>query len=87
MTTDTYFVTPEAAIGVVASEMALRGYGCAVVIERGKVPGIFTATDALRLLGRLTLGPREATADLDDDERSSPGSSRADSPGGDVPQR
>lgn len=76
MTTDTYFVTPEAPIGVVASEMALRGYGCAVVIERGKVAGIFTATDALRLLGRLTPGARVAV-DVAGDARPSRGSASA----------
>ena len=33
--------------------MAANRYGCAVVIERGRVIGIFTATDALRALGVL----------------------------------
>ena len=50
MTTDTYAVTPDAPISAVAKSMARHRYGCAVVIERGKVAGIFTATDALRLV-------------------------------------
>lgn len=69
MSTDTYAVAPEAAIGAVAKSMALHHYGCAVVIERGKVAGIFTVTDALRLIAALAPGlgssrtpARDATA-------------------------
>jgi acetoin utilization protein AcuB len=53
MSADTYAVAPDAAIGAVAKNMALHRYGCAVVIERGKVAGIFTATDALALISAL----------------------------------
>ena len=53
MTTDTYAVGPDAPISTVAKHMARHRYGCVVVIERGKVAGIFTATDALRLVGDL----------------------------------
>ena len=53
MTTDTYAVAPETPIGAVAKNMARHRYGCAVVLERGKVAGIFTVTDALRLVSTL----------------------------------
>ncbi|MDB5212478.1 MAG: hypothetical protein JWO86_405, partial [Myxococcaceae bacterium] len=50
MSTDAYAVSPEARLEDVAASMAANRYGCAVVIERGRVIGIFTATDALRVL-------------------------------------
>lgn len=54
MTPDPYTVRPDDSIGVVATEMAQRKYGCAIVQdERDKVIGIFTATDALKLLGEI----------------------------------
>jgi acetoin utilization protein AcuB len=53
MTTDTYSVGPDAPIGKVAKHMARYRYGCVVVLERGKVAGIFTATDALGLVSEL----------------------------------
>ena len=37
----------------VAKHMARKRYGCAVVIERGRVAGIFTATDALRFIAAM----------------------------------
>jgi len=53
MTTDTYAVGPDEPIDKVARHMARYRYGCAVVLERGKVAGIFTVTDALRLVSAL----------------------------------
>jgi acetoin utilization protein AcuB len=50
MTTDAYAVPPDAPLSEVARQMATERYGCAVVIERGRVIGIFTTTDALRVL-------------------------------------
>lgn len=50
MSSDAYAVTPDASVQEVAAEMAAHKYGCAVVMERGRVAGIFTATDALRVL-------------------------------------
>jgi acetoin utilization protein AcuB len=50
MTTDAYAVPPDAPLREVARQMATEHYGCAVVIERGRVIGIFTTTDALRVL-------------------------------------
>jgi acetoin utilization protein AcuB len=51
MTPDTYAVSPGTPIEVVARVMAERRIGSAVVIERDRVVGIFTSTDALRVLG------------------------------------
>ncbi len=53
MTTDTYSVSPETPIATVAKQMSRKRYGCAVVMERGRVAGIFTATDALRIVAAV----------------------------------
>jgi acetoin utilization protein AcuB len=53
MTSDTYAVPASAPIAEVARHMARHRYGCAVVLERGKVAGIFTVTDAMRLVAKL----------------------------------
>lgn len=50
MSHDAYAVQPDAPLDVVTAHMAAHRYGCAVVIERGRVIGIFTASDALRVL-------------------------------------
>jgi CBS domain-containing protein len=62
MTTDTYAVAPDAAIGTVTQHMARHRYGCAVILERGKVAGVFTATDALRLVSALAPPARPTRA-------------------------
>ena len=52
MSSDPYTVKPEAPLDVVVLEMAEHKYGCAIVQqENGKVVGIFTAVDGLRVLG------------------------------------
>jgi acetoin utilization protein AcuB len=43
-------VSPSAPLLGVAEEMANKKYGAAVVVEQGKVIGIFTTVDALRVL-------------------------------------
>jgi len=53
MSPDVYSVTPSAKIHDVVSEMAKHKYGCAIVVENSKVVGMFTTTDALRLLTTL----------------------------------
>jgi|CXWL01.1.fsa_nt_gi acetoin utilization protein AcuB len=53
MSTDAYAVAPDARLEDVAAVMAEQRYGCAVVMERGRVAGIFTATDALRVIAGL----------------------------------
>jgi acetoin utilization protein AcuB len=50
MTADVYVVPPERPLGEVAARMVERKYGCAVVVGGGHVLGIFTTTDALRVL-------------------------------------
>jgi acetoin utilization protein AcuB len=50
MTADVYVVTPERPLGEVAARMVERKYGCAVVVDKSQVVGIFTTTDALRVL-------------------------------------
>ena len=51
MTPDPYVVGPEAPLDDVIAEMELKKYGCAVVQDSdGKVIGIFTVIDALRVL-------------------------------------
>lgn len=57
MTQDPYTVTPQTPVDHVVLEMAEHRYGCAVVKqENGKVVGIFTATDGLRVLGEVLKG-------------------------------
>lgn len=54
MTPDPYRVKPEAELDKVISEMVEHRYGCAIVEQsNGKVVGIFTATDGLRVLDEL----------------------------------
>jgi acetoin utilization protein AcuB len=48
-----YTVPPDAPLGRVARAMAAHRYGCAMVVDRGRLSGIFTATDALRALAEL----------------------------------
>jgi acetoin utilization protein AcuB len=50
MSTDTFAVGPDESLQHVAEVMAERKLGSAVVIERDRVIGIFTGTDALRVL-------------------------------------
>jgi acetoin utilization protein AcuB len=50
MTGDVYITGPEAPLDEVASHMAEHKYGSAVVVERGKVVGLFTTVDALSAL-------------------------------------
>ena len=50
MTSDPYVVTAGTPLRAVAEAMVEHKYGCAVVMERGAVAGIFTTVDALRAL-------------------------------------
>jgi acetoin utilization protein AcuB len=52
MSVDAYVVKPNDSVVEVATTMAKRKLGCAVVVERDRVVGIFTATDALEVLAR-----------------------------------
>ena len=54
MTPDPYVVKPHTALDQAVLEMAEHKFGCAVIQqENGKVVGIFTATDGLRVLGGI----------------------------------
>lgn len=50
MTPDVYTTTPDATVRDVAREMADHKFGCAVIVDKDEVIGIFTITDALRYL-------------------------------------
>ena len=50
MVTEYYTVSPDQALDVAAREMSKRKWGSALVVEQGKVVGVFTTTDALRAL-------------------------------------
>ena len=53
MTPDVYTTSPDATVKEVARHMAEHKYGCAVIVDRGEVIGIFTITDALSHLARV----------------------------------
>lgn len=53
MSSDVYTTYPEESLLAVARVMAARKFGCAVVMDKGRVAGIFTVTDALRVLTYL----------------------------------
>lgn len=54
MTPDPYIVTPQTPMDFVVAEMAEHKYGCAIIIqENGKVVGIFTVVDGLRVLSEI----------------------------------
>lgn len=50
MSQDVFCAGPEAHLADVVAEMAEHKYGCTVVVEGMHLVGIFTTTDALRLL-------------------------------------
>jgi len=52
-TDEPYMTKPDAALNVVASEMAMQKMGSALVIDNGQLVGIFTATDACHALAEL----------------------------------
>jgi acetoin utilization protein AcuB len=53
MSQDVYAVAREAGLTDVARDMADRKLGSAVVLDQGKVVGVFTTVDALRALAEL----------------------------------
>jgi acetoin utilization protein AcuB len=53
MTPEPYMVPADAPLPDVVEEMIAHKYGCAIVMERGHVVGIFTTIDALRALRDL----------------------------------
>ena len=59
MSSEPYAVGPDAPLDVVATAMADKKYGSAVVVDRGSVIGLFTTVDALRALAAI-VGRRRA---------------------------
>ncbi len=53
MTPEPYTVGPDASLERVVRTMADKKYGSAVVVQGGKVVGVFTTVDALRVLAGL----------------------------------
>jgi acetoin utilization protein AcuB len=63
MTPEPYTVNPETPLDRVVFEMAEHKYGCAVIQQKnGKVVGIFTATDGMRVLGETLQSNYKAAA-------------------------
>lgn len=60
MSQEVYTVAPETPLEEVAREMADKKYGSAVILEKGKVVGIFTTVDVCRALSALLEGRLEA---------------------------
>lgn len=58
MTPDPYVVRPRTPLARAARHMARKKLGSAVVVERGRVVGIFTAVDAMRALADLIEGKK-----------------------------
>lgn len=51
---EVYSVSPDTPLDVVVDAMAEHQYGSAVVIQNGKLVGIFTTVDACRTLAEIT---------------------------------
>ena len=58
MTRSPYTVEPGASVEQVAQTLADNKWGSAVVVDGGKVVGMFTTTDALRFLARVLKSER-----------------------------
>ncbi len=50
---DPYFTSPTAPLNEVVAHMAEKKYGCALVVDNGKLVGIFTEIDAYKALAEL----------------------------------
>jgi acetoin utilization protein AcuB len=53
MTKEAFTIGPRESVRKVAAEMATHKYGCAVVMDKEHVIGVFTTIDALRALSAL----------------------------------
>jgi len=56
MSTGIYSVSPNSPLDEVVSEMASKKYGSAVVVQNGKVVGIFTTIDVCTAFSELLRG-------------------------------
>lgn len=61
MTKDPYCVEPNTPLGEVVREMARRHLGSALVVQEGRVVGIYTAVDALKDYADLLGAPQSST--------------------------
>lgn len=52
-TPDPYFTAPTTPLNEVVAHMAEKKFGCAIIVDNGKVVGIFTETDAYKALAEL----------------------------------
>ncbi len=54
MTPDPYTIKPGTPLDEVVSQMAEHKYGCAIIVQdNGKIVGIFTAIDSLKVLSEV----------------------------------
>ena len=60
MTMDVYVTSPSTPLEEVARTMSEHKYGSAVVVDRGKIVGVFTTIDALSALAQLLGGTPKA---------------------------
>lgn len=56
MSQQVFTVRPDAPLDEVADEMASHKYGSALVVDNGKVVGVFTTVDAMQALSELLKG-------------------------------
>lgn len=52
-TFDPYFTSPTTPLSEVVNQMARKKYGCAIVVDNGKLVGILTETDVYKAFGEL----------------------------------
>lgn len=57
MAKDPYIVDPDTTLAEVATTMANNKYGCAIVADNRRICGIFTTTDALKVLAQILREP------------------------------
>jgi acetoin utilization protein AcuB len=57
MSAEPYSVRPDTPLHEVVDVMAANKYGCALVVDTGRVVGIFTTVDALESFARRLWGP------------------------------
>jgi acetoin utilization protein AcuB len=62
MSSEVFHVEPTADLADIAREMGEKKIGCAVVLDGDKVIGVFTTTDALRVLAEMLAPPRKEFA-------------------------
>ncbi len=62
MTAAPHTISPESSLEWVTAEMAQQKIGSMIVVERGRVVGIFTTIDALRALGEVLWRARRRSA-------------------------